>query len=1006
MKKLLLFVLMVIAISVPLFAQGTIVPTTPFPWTWVRRGSPYYVVGNITVPQSYRLVIEAGVEVIFLGDYKITVNGTLRVLGAENDSVSFRADSNSTWSGISFIDGANDSIIKYTKFSDVRNSEVIRVYKTDNLFIQTSLFSGNATTVYIPTVDASILYVYGCEKFSFEKNKVTSNTGFQSTSLIRISRSKNVSFNHNIISENHGAAHMAYFYFWNPNIGDSSIINVKSNQILDNTTTRSVFYVANYQFNNRFYIEKNNISRNTLTAMTNSACAYLHGGDIIFYDNVIGDNHGAAAGGGLGVSALFGNVTINANTINDNSAGQGGGAYIQASIGKGNTTLSFVNNEVYNNVATSDVGGVHLYASPEVAISFANNNIYDNTAAYEAGGVRIGGGNTIVPLSFVNNNIYSNTAVKGGGLFVCDSIVEVEGNFQLSPEIYFYRNTIVHNSADFGAGIYVNNCDIALINNVIAYNNGRGDYPGYGLYLHREQPVDDDTLSKYTILINDILWENGDLGIYREPSDRNDYLYIGNTTIQDGLDSVFFEGSVRAYGLYTADPQFANPTANGWHIQNPDYATLYPGFGVPFNDYLGVIPYDLLSLNHERSISADYQWISFPILDRDAVLNEGVSFDSVAETFFDNATEWKYQDLVTSYDTTFDIWDIQLPDIKSTMGFIIEVQSEFTHSIQGTILNPTTSISLERGVENWVGYFLLETQLVFDTIGDYVELQATYIKTKDGGLYFYVAIDSLGYLTGPGYSTPGITIGFGEMLIIATVPGGVPINFAWHPGPSIPPFVRIPPTYFTFAKKADYQSLFVEYESEDPPTEIGAFINGVCKGAVVYQDTMSEILLYLDESDFDEEIEIVFAYNNGGVFSAETMDKYAVVNVKNQQLEYKTLIAQSDALLYHIKFIGSKGKAKDITPPFVQLLQNYPNPFNPDTKIDFYLSHDDNVTLSVYNIKGQKVCDLLHGATPAGKHSVVWNGKDSIGHTVSSGVYLYKLTTGLGSVQRKMVLLK
>jgi len=84
----------------------------------------------------------------------------------------------------------------------------------------------------------------------------------------------------------------------------------------------------------------------------------------------------------------------------------------------------------------------------------------------------------------------------------------------------------------------------------------------------------------------------------------------------------------------------------------------------------------------------------------------------------------------------------------------------------------------------------------------------------------------------------------------------------------------------------------------------------------------------------------------------------------------------------------------------------YPNPFNPETTIFFNLAKDDHITLSVYNIRGQKVRDLASGVTSAGKHSVVWNGKDSFGNSVVSGIYFYRLTTKQGSVLQKMTLLK
>jgi hypothetical protein len=88
------------------------------------------------------------------------------------------------------------------------------------------------------------------------------------------------------------------------------------------------------------------------------------------------------------------------------------------------------------------------------------------------------------------------------------------------------------------------------------------------------------------------------------------------------------------------------------------------------------------------------------------------------------------------------------------------------------------------------------------------------------------------------------------------------------------------------------------------------------------------------------------------------------------------------------------------------LQQNYPNPFNPQTTISFSLAQTEKVKLSIYNIRGELVKELTNRQYETGLHKIIWNGKDSRGKNVASGIYYYKLLHNNTSEVRKMILLK
>ncbi|MBN2828889.1 MAG: choice-of-anchor J domain-containing protein, partial [Candidatus Cloacimonetes bacterium] len=95
-----------------------------------------------------------------------------------------------------------------------------------------------------------------------------------------------------------------------------------------------------------------------------------------------------------------------------------------------------------------------------------------------------------------------------------------------------------------------------------------------------------------------------------------------------------------------------------------------------------------------------------------------------------------------------------------------------------------------------------------------------------------------------------------------------------------------------------------------------------------------------------------------------------------------------------------------LIPEVTALGTNYPNPFNPETVISFDLKERADVTLDIYNIKGQKVATIADDSFNAGRHSVIWKGTDSHGSSVSSGVYFYKMSCGTYTKTRKMILMK
>jgi Tol biopolymer transport system component len=93
-------------------------------------------------------------------------------------------------------------------------------------------------------------------------------------------------------------------------------------------------------------------------------------------------------------------------------------------------------------------------------------------------------------------------------------------------------------------------------------------------------------------------------------------------------------------------------------------------------------------------------------------------------------------------------------------------------------------------------------------------------------------------------------------------------------------------------------------------------------------------------------------------------------------------------------------------PEDFRLHQNFPNPFNPTTTIEFDIYKTSLVRLEVYNVLGRLVKSLVNEMKNPGEYSITWEGRDDAGHSVSSGLYFYRLTCGKFSQVHRALLLK
>ncbi|KUO59845.1 hypothetical protein APF79_11575 [bacterium BRH_c32] len=143
----------------------------------------------------------------------------------------------------------------------------------------------------------------------------------------------------------------------------------------------------------------------------------------------------------------------------------------------------------------------------------------------------------------------------------------------------------------------------------------------------------------------------------------------------------------------------------------------------------------------------------------------------------------------------------------------------------------------------------------------------------------------------------------------------------------------------------------------------------------------------------------------GATWTKELEIKGRIVDLENKD-GYLWLVGYNGLIMRKkIDFTTSVEKQEELPTSF-EVYQNYPNPFNPTTTIEYSLPTEGNVKLEIYNSLGQLVNVLIEGNQSAGRQRVIWNGKDSFGSSVSSGIYFYRIKTNSFSQVKKMILMK
>ncbi len=653
-----------------------------------------------------------------------------------------------------------------------------------------------------------------------------------------------------------------------------------------------------------------------------------------------------------------------------------------------------------------------------------------------------------------------STTIKGAGPLPAIT-------FRNCTNVKIQNMTITSGSSEYGGGIVcdgstvtIENCQI-INNNAHAMNYGvPNPTQSYGGAIY----LTDDTANNLTVKSSIIesnfanfgetaFIENGNLNFYActllETATSNYVTSVNSFSFWNCIISSantsnstfdfccsYNSGNLPGSNNLNTDPMFVDAANGDYHLQKGS-PCIGAGFFDAYCDYngnsgnqdlitphdetqdIGAIPYD-----GDRVIIYAFDddpqgnWMCFPILDDFSYLNiGGVPYraDNIRAFFYDYEGQNSVMDQVQfRWYNTGNVYgtNTHLPDQVITWHYMAGENSDEGFLGYKAIFNSPSVMDTYHGyhipldrfvqipehtVENWIGYFLPETQTPQAAFGSYLD-ELHYIQHKDWTMARTMVKRGAPWVA----IGDTVTLSYGDMVIVKRFAPPSIEMFQWTRGFHTSKYVREIPEYFEFNKEPEYTAVFVHMDSLTTAQEIAIMSDAQCYGAAVVNGDTVMIQAFISSLPEGSELELV-AWD--GAKSSANSIPIKLYDQANDTYVHCSSFIKDTSDHYLIK-TGSTFDDTEVPPTLTLGIRNYPNPFNPSTTISYSVPDNGDVTITIYNAKGQLVNTLVNEYKNKGNYQVIWNGRDIKGNSVASGLYFTRLVSGGETVKNKMLLMK
>ena len=327
-------------------------------------------------------------------------------------------------------------------------------------------------------------------------------------------------------------------------------------------------------------------------------------------------------------------------------------------------------------------------------------------------------------------------------------------------------------------------------------------------------------------------------------------------------------------------------------------------------------------------------------------------------------------------------WSGTLTDLDQTSGYWVVMSGDDELSVLGTPIDPETSYSLSEGT-NLIGYPLNVNTEVLAGLGSQADAGNIYAIFGEGiSAYNYggLWIGSLQYFTpNSGYwfltnnDTEFVYQSGGELARTAN------------------DYVEVPKTPENFDyNQSKKQSFYYIENIEDIQYNdwILAYNDGVLVGARQYNGTIIDVPVMGDDNST-----FTAGYCESGDIPEFKLYRASTGMLNDLSGDISSWVSNSIDIVDNLYSTN--------IPTEISLNPAYPNPFNPSTNLSYNVPNDSHITLSVYDISGRMVENLVDSYQESGSYNTVWNASN-----VSSGVYFVRLSTSSDILTQKIMLIK